>query len=109
MVLATLDQQSCSAGVRYSCDSWIRNQNLELDDAELERVLYSIIYGKFDGLYSNCILKFDEMGMVDRPSDMALKYFIGWVMKLETKTEAPKKIELVSLCLFQREEPGMHK
>jgi len=49
------------------------------------------------------------MGLIERPTDMALKHFIGWVMKLETKTEALKKIEIVRLCLFTREEAGMHK
>ena len=47
--------------------------------------------------------------MIDKPSDNALKYFIGWIMRLETRTDTTKKIEVINMCLFQRKDPSMHK
>ena len=50
--------------------------------------------------------------MIGPPTDAVLKYLIGWVMKLETKTEVSRKMQIVDLCLFNTRLsvlPGMHK
>ena len=49
-------------------------------------------------MYADCIDNLESL--IDKPSDMALKYFISWIMKLETKQEAVKKIEIVNLALY---------
>ena len=30
-------------------------------------------------------------------------------MRLETRTDAAKKIEVINLCLFRKKDPSMHK
>jgi hypothetical protein len=47
--------------------------------------------------------------LIDRPSDNALRYFVGWIMKLQTKHTAFKKIEVMRVCLFDRDHFAMHK
>lgn len=52
------------------------------------------------------------MGLISAPTDTVLKYLIGWVMKLETKTDVKRKMIIVNLCLFNQPTcmlPGMHK
>ena len=52
------------------------------------------------------------MGLIGPPTDTVLKYLIGWVMKLETKTDISRKMQIVKLCLFDpvlSVLPGMHK
>lgn len=70
---------------------------MDLEDIDFENFLYSLINGQYN-VYSDCIKGLDVM--IEKPSDMALKYFIGWVMKLETKTAAPRKIDIMNLALF---------
>ena len=48
-------------GVRYSCDSWVRNLTLELDDRDLEQRLYALANGQYTGFYSDCVLNVEQM------------------------------------------------
>jgi hypothetical protein len=52
------------------------------------------------------------MRLIGPPTENVLKYLIGWVMKLETKTEVSRKMQIVNLCLFDQSVSmlsGMHK
>ena len=74
--------------------------------------MYKLLNSEYDGLYAKCVDNFDGMGLIGPPTDTVLKYLIGWVMKLETKTDVKRKMIIVNLCLFNQATSvlsGMHK
>jgi len=51
------------------------------------------------------------MNLIGPPTDTVMKYLIGWIMKLETKTDVTLKMQIVNMCLFNPVTsalPGMH-
>lgn len=92
MILATADQQSCSHGVRESCLLYLKGFQLDFEDKKLEDRLYSLLNQKYDGIYAECVDNFQSMGMIGPPTDTVLKYLIGWVIKLETRTDVSRKM-----------------
>jgi hypothetical protein len=52
------------------------------------------------------------MSLFGPPTNTVMKYLIGWIMKLETKTDVTRKMQIVNMCLFNPTTsalPGMHQ
>lgn len=79
---------------------------MDLAEQSLEVSLYSLVNGHYN-IYSSCIAQLETF--IDKPSEQALRHWVGWIMKLETATPALRKIEVVRLCIFNRPEPAIHK